>query len=801
MDDISIRLVTEDKAFTSGIEKAIANVQKLEEAEESRNVAIKKNMTEAVQATDKYNQGLGTSQKQLKDAAKEQRELTDEVKNSIRNYKIFGVSINDIDAAFKKAAASSKLLARGIGTGTKALRVFKLALVSTGIGALVVAVGALVAKFTSTQRGIDKVSQVMSGLGAVVDVIIDRLSSLGTTIIDVFNKPGQTLKRFGDFFQRFVSDPIGTSTELFNDAKDAVNGLVQEIEEESKAAVRLERRNQALRDSRRDLNIETAKSRALIKQLNKDAEDTTKTTEEREAAAKRAIGIEQALLQQRIKNAEEELNIIKERNALSESLAGDLDAQAEAEIKIAELRTESLELQTTLQNKLNTITAEGARKALALQQAYDDLFGSLQTRLLDSIAENGTPIEQLNRQFQKDIDELEADRSRLLQLADELGLDTQKINNAFNAFKSQIIIAAQENARELRGAEDVNPIEAIFQQDRKLDIEVPEIEIQPKNIFEAADKFKKDLVDAMGLTPEDAKVLEQSLKNTLNTLVGVYTAGIDQRIEANRTLRQDLANQTTALEEQLEREKQFKDQGLANDVERLEKALATQNDLEAKAVEEAEELQRKRARIELLQNLASQASNLSTAAAKIFNSTAGIPFVGIALAIGAIASMYASFKSFKAQANADIRLFTGAQRIGDYFGQPAPGGASDIPGRGDGYRIEGTNVIIGGDEFISTERAASDHYKFLNDLNRNPNKYKGVDIQSAVSMSKSMSNIGKQSRRLSAAETARVERRIEEAIYKAGYLTVQAIKDRPHYITDGEKQVKIQGTRREKRPF
>jgi hypothetical protein len=91
------------------------------------------------------------------------------------------------------------------------------------------------------------------------------------------------------------------------------------------------------------------------------AEDTTKGIQERIDAAERAGQIEGELLAQRTADAQEALRIRKEQNALSESSAEDLQAEAELEAALYDLQRESLELQTTIQNKRNTLVAEDLR--------------------------------------------------------------------------------------------------------------------------------------------------------------------------------------------------------------------------------------------------------------------------------------------------------------------------------------------------------------------------------------------------------------------------------------------------------
>ena len=62
------------------------------------------------------------------------------------------------------AVSAFKGIAGGIKKAVLGMKTFKGALISTGIGALVVAVGSLVAYFTQTQRGAEKLEVAMAGL-------------------------------------------------------------------------------------------------------------------------------------------------------------------------------------------------------------------------------------------------------------------------------------------------------------------------------------------------------------------------------------------------------------------------------------------------------------------------------------------------------------------------------------------------------------------------------------------------------------------------------------------------------------
>ena len=62
---------------------------------------------------------------------------------------------------------------------SKALRIFKIALASTGIGLILLALGSLVSFLTSTQEGIDKITSVTRPLQAIFQSLIGVFQKVG----------------------------------------------------------------------------------------------------------------------------------------------------------------------------------------------------------------------------------------------------------------------------------------------------------------------------------------------------------------------------------------------------------------------------------------------------------------------------------------------------------------------------------------------------------------------------------------------------------------------------------------------
>src|SRR6056300_255753 len=120
-----------------------------------------------------------------------------DIKNVTKEIQETNKATTELTGAFDKATGgfisrgkgaidTVKSLGRGFlsagANATKMGNLIKVALTSTGIGALLVAFGSLLTFFTQTQRGADKVKQAFAGVQAAVNAVVDRVSGLGESL-------------------------------------------------------------------------------------------------------------------------------------------------------------------------------------------------------------------------------------------------------------------------------------------------------------------------------------------------------------------------------------------------------------------------------------------------------------------------------------------------------------------------------------------------------------------------------------------------------------------------------------------
>ena len=354
--------------------------------------------------------GEATVDKQLDkvdDGLKDIKKSADKASASMKaGFKASADAASLIPGPIGMAATAMNGLTGGIGKAVTALKTMKGAIMATGIGALLIAVGSLIAYFTETERGAQKLRVIMAALGAatgaVKDLFIGLIESAGA----------------------FLSGDFARAGEL---ASGAFKELGKSIRDDVGAAIELQNAMNAVKVATRELSVETAKQRAEIKALNLIAEDTTKSYKERGEAAKEAANIEADLMKQRTALAKENLRILNAQKELNESDEPTLQAIAEAEISLSTIRMESLELQTTLQNKLNTIEqqqeterqqraaaqeARDAKKEAALQAEID-----LRFKLAEQGFKNEEQIEAYiaDRKARTAEEQLELDIQRAIQ--------------------------------------------------------------------------------------------------------------------------------------------------------------------------------------------------------------------------------------------------------------------------------------------------------------------------------------------------------------------------------------------------
>ena len=287
---------------------------------------VKSDIKSVTKDQEKYNKELKETKTNIKDVNKEGKEVVAEMQ-------ILGLSLNGLKTSFNTAAKGAKFLFATVKRG----------IIATGVGAFIVALGTLFTWFTTTKKGAEALEKVMAGVGAAINVVIDRVAQIGGGLAKILSGDIRGgLKEIGDSFKN-IGEEVKTDTLLNIAYADSI---------------------QKVRDKERELRIETSKQRAEVERLKLIAEDVTKSQGERLDAAQKAFDIENDLVTKRVKNAEDELRLEKSKIDLTTASEEDLNRLADLEVRVNDIRAESTTKQIELNNKLNAIKQEGAAKEI-----------------------------------------------------------------------------------------------------------------------------------------------------------------------------------------------------------------------------------------------------------------------------------------------------------------------------------------------------------------------------------------------------------------------------------------------------
>lgn len=275
MSDIVQNVVIRWSTDTSDLTKAEKAMENLSKEEQDLVHGFDQVNTAAKKAGD-------TIQKESTQAANNTNKVTKSVSSlsgsfsSLRNVISSGFS----PESFKDLGSELVNVAGSTGKASVAMQVFKVALASTGVGLLVVALGALYAYFNKTEEGGDRAARSMRSLQVATDALWRVLSKLGEYIadylvvwIEIFTVAYGALAKFiGVHLQTFakLADALGmdglagslkTAGDAMVGAEDTFRAFRAEAEATGEAIANLEDEIEGLTTQ---LKIQNAELQTLI---------------------------------------------------------------------------------------------------------------------------------------------------------------------------------------------------------------------------------------------------------------------------------------------------------------------------------------------------------------------------------------------------------------------------------------------------------------------------------------------------------------------------------------------------------
>ena len=338
------------------------------------------------------------SNKGVKDVQNFNKEISNTNKEIKQTKDLSSEMGGTLDKATSGAITKFKGLKGALKTAVTGFKSLRVAIIGTGIGALIIAIASLRAAFTSSEEGQNKFAKILGVIGSVTGNLVDLLANLGESIISVFENPKQALIDFKDALIENVTNRIqatidtlgflgsaikkvfsGDFSGAVEDAKsagsslvdsftgventigkvaEATNDFVKELKEEAKIAGQIADQRAKADKVERKLIVERAEADRKIAELREKSADRDKVSaKERIEALEEAGRVAEEITNKEIASAKLRLDAKVAENKLSKSTKEDLDEEANLKARLIQLETNRLRQQ-------KSITAEisGARK-------------------------------------------------------------------------------------------------------------------------------------------------------------------------------------------------------------------------------------------------------------------------------------------------------------------------------------------------------------------------------------------------------------------------------------------------------
>ena len=463
LEEISV-LLEEQKELTIEFQKELSELERKRATSNKGNLAQQREINKAIAQTkaqikdaqlgvkDYSNQqsNLRKSQQKLnketREAEKDQKEYNRELEKSTGLTKTLDTLTGGLFSRIKSGATAFK-------TATKSANRFRIALISTGVGAFVVALGSLVAMFKNSEEGQDRLTKLTKQFGSVVNNVTDVVANFGKGIFNLGNAFSKVLK--GDF-----KGALDEAKSGFSDFSDSVSTFTEEVVNDFEKAGQIADQIAQANKIDRELLIERQKANAKINDLRIKGQDIERFNAfERADFLAEALRIENEITDQEIKAAKLRRDAKIEENKLSESTREDLEEQAKLEAKVFELESKKLSRQREVRSSINT----AIRETIRLRRQEIDEFGK-QREKIQAVQDEFRAKKDKQAEEDKEKDQeakaleinnaLEASQSilrgKIMQNEEEIFLEKNKANltMAFANSTSQLIgMIAKEDSK------------------------------------------------------------------------------------------------------------------------------------------------------------------------------------------------------------------------------------------------------------------------------------------------------------------------------------------------------------------
>lgn len=411
-----------------------------------------------------------------------------------------------------------------------------------------------------------------------------------------------------------------------------------------------------------------------------------------------------------------DFNLLKQRIKLrDESTKRILNYQKDSEAKeLALLNLEHAEKINEIKNNFEKET-ELMLELITLQNEETDkkrkeIRGKWNAKELQKLQENEIlKIEVLNKYGNENLMTEEQKQKAILQVKLSYAkLAVEKLEEDGTKEDNIQLLKARKLVNEIQ--EELGNIEAVHE----------------FNIFDKLFGIDKLSSQQQRVIKQNAEIVKNSTKELTDFMVSQY----DRQLDKKKEVIDGLDDEIKALESNLDDELKLKEAGFANNYELIEEELEAKKNQRDEELKQQEEIMKKKQemqKLQLVMDTTTQLSSLVTASSKIFEAYASLPFIGQALAIAAITTMFAGF------AVAKVKAF---QAINDGGSEYGKGGFIRGKLHSEGgvkyYAEDGNNISLEDYEFVVNRKQSIKHSNLLEAINNND--YSKIGISDLISL-------------------------------------------------------------------
>lgn len=473
---------------------------------EKQALATYERMKQLQEATGKHTLNVGNYENSVKKAMEAQKLFQQDLS-------VGSVLTQAYQFAVAKLIQAKTNLAGAISGNINPLKALRLALISTGIGAIVVVLGSLIGAFLSTQRGADALARALGPLKAVVQGLLGLAQQLSFVFVDklkaAFQDPVGAIKNLGSALLEWLLTPIRSIavygdalgkiftgqfkegfTELGRAARMTIgitDGMADAFGELANQVKKTAKESYDMGDAITDLTIKIRHEEIAFETLRAELErtiaaeralaaNTEESSGKRIAALRKAEAASNDLAAGEIRLARMRLDLAKKQASLN-------DTDDAARLEIAKKQAEITRLEAANLNRKREMVAQissisrrqAAAEAAAAKALSEEERKAREERLKGEESFNASiadlrlrRLEQAEQTFQREMAALEKTYTEQSAMAEKFGLDQTALMDATQAEMGRISAKYSEElkkqARERAAAAQQAETESFGQQ-------------------------------------------------------------------------------------------------------------------------------------------------------------------------------------------------------------------------------------------------------------------------------------------------------------------------------------------------